>query len=57
MKLRKLNNMICTAILLLVVFFSQLYFSQLHAQTENKPNVIFIYADDLGYGDVNGLQK
>ena len=42
-------------IALLIVFFSQLT----EAQKSSKPNIIFILADDLGYGDIGcyGQQK
>ncbi|MEJ7691729.1 arylsulfatase [Daejeonella sp.] len=36
--------------LLLILLIFQ--FNESYAQTRNKPNVIFIMADDLGYGDI-----
>ena len=36
-----------------------LFFISVHAQKNSKPNIIFIFADDLGYGDIGcyGQQK
>lgn len=55
-QLHKTNSMKRIVIVALqIIFFSQLTYSQ----KTSKPNIIFILADDLGYGDVGcfGQQK
>ncbi len=47
-----IKKFICASALLLHIFV-------LHAQTPQKPNIVLIYTDDLGYGDIsaNGATK
>ena len=38
-------------------FFIQLLYAQKSSESEKQPNIVYILADDLGWGDVNWNNK
>ena len=43
--------------LIIIFLFSQIKFIEAKILSSQTPNIIFILADDLGYGDVEILNK